>query len=191
LGLGDADLKAAFAGAMTPAAYERLLGERHALHETHRRRAHFTEAEERLLGGLEPRRGLVITEPWCGDSLAILPVLLALFERIPGSELRIVRRDEHPALMDRYLTHGGRAVPIFIVLTADGEEAFHWGPRPAPAQAILERHRGALERGEIEPGAVHADIRAFYGADRGRTIIRELIEALSADAADGPGAPRG
>ena len=165
-------------GGLTPQQYEKLLGEQCDLHALHRRRARFSAEEEDRLRRLPAQRVLVITEPWCGDSLAVLPVALTLFERIPGSSVRIVRRDEHPELMDRFLTNGGRAVPMIVALDAEDGVRFRWGPRPAPAQAILEAHRAALRAGTVERAEVSAKIRGFYSKDRGRTIIAELTDLL-------------
>src|SRR5687767_11315179 len=50
-----------------------------------------------------PRYVMVITEDWCGTSLAYVPSVAKLVEATPGVELRIFLRDENPPLMDRYL----------------------------------------------------------------------------------------
>lgn len=51
-------------------------------------------------------RLLAIAEDWCGDASNTLPVLARLAELAPGLELRLIKRDEHPELMNRYLTNG-------------------------------------------------------------------------------------
>jgi len=117
---------------------------------------------------------LCLTEAWCGDSLAILPVISRLVGACGLMELRILRRDENLDLMDRYLTKGGRAVPIFIFLDSAFDEIFHFGPRPAPAQEIFEMHRDALKEDKIEKLEVHKKIRRFYSSDRGRAIVSEV-----------------
>ena len=117
---------------------------------------------------------LCLTEPWCGDSLAILPVISRLVAACGLMELRILRRDENLDLMDWYLTKGGRAVPMFIFLDSAFDEIFHFGPRPAQAQEIFEMHRDALKEGKIEKLEVHKKIRRFYSGDRGRAIVSEI-----------------
>ena len=60
-----------------------------------------------------PRYVMVITEDWCGTSLAYVPHVAKLVEAAPGVELRIFLRDENPALMDRYLKRGlYRSIPV-------------------------------------------------------------------------------
>jgi hypothetical protein len=64
----------------------------------------------------EPLKVLVITEDWCGDSLAHLPVLFRL-ARETGDRLtiRVFKRDEHRDLANQYPMPGGRvAIPIVI-----------------------------------------------------------------------------
>ena len=160
---------------MTLEEYTGLLDERQRqLHEHHGRRVEIGSAAVDRLRAAGPFKVLVITEPWCGDSLANLPVILELC-RHAGIELRIILRDQHLELIDRYLTHSGRSIPIAIVLDEKHKELFHWGPRPAPAQAIFEEHREEVAAGRIAKAEVHKKIRAFYGRDKGRTIIREFL----------------
>jgi len=173
-------LKEYFEKGFTPKQYEGLLGEQLELHRLHYRRAQISDEAVAALRGLAPQRVLVITEPWCGDSLAVLPVVLKLFDQVGSGEIRIVLRDQNPELMDRYLTRGGRAVPIVILLDEAHEELFHWGPRPAAAQAIFEEQREDLNAGRIDRVKVTAKIRNFYGRDRGESIVKELRQQLTA-----------
>src|SRR5690242_17445398 len=87
---------------------------------------------------------LVLAEDWCGDASNSIPVLAKLTDRISGLELRIIRRDEHLDVMDRYLTNGSRSIPVVIVLDRDFQELGHWGPRPRVLQdwVMEERRRG-------------------------------------------------
>ena len=58
-------------------------------------------------------RVLVITEDWCGTSLACLPFVAKLVESRPEIELRIFLRDANPDLMDQFLKKGlYRSIPV-------------------------------------------------------------------------------
>jgi len=173
-------LKEYFEKGFTPKQYEELLGEQLKLHQLHYRRAQISDEVISVARTLETQRALVITEPWCGDSLAILPVLLKLVEQVGSGEIRIVLRDQNLELMDRYLTRGGRAIPIVIFLDEACEELFHWGPRPAAAQAIFEEQREEIKAGRIDKTEVIKQIRNFYGRDRGQSIVEELQQKLIA-----------
>jgi len=173
-------LKEYFEKGFTPKQYEELLGEQLELHQLHYRRAQISDEAIAAARTLETRRVLVITEPWCGDSLAILPVVLKLFDQVGSSEIRIVLRDRNLELMDRYLTRGGRAIPTVVFLDETYAELLHWGPRPAAAQEIFEEHRENLNAGRIDKTEVIKQIRNFYGRDRGRSIVEELHQKLIA-----------
>ena len=63
------------------------------------------------------RKILVITEDWCGTSLAVLPYVFKLAEADPRVELRVFPRDANPDLMDRYRKDGRyRSIPVVVFL---------------------------------------------------------------------------
>ncbi len=122
----------------------------------------------------ERRRLLVIAEDWCGDASSTVPVLARLAWEVPGLELRIILRDQNPAVMDRYLTNGSRSIPIVIVLDEDFNELGHWGPRPRELQAWVMANRPTMPKDELYP-----KVRAWYARDRGETTIREVLEGVN------------
>jgi hypothetical protein len=118
------------------------------------------------------RKLLVIAEDWCGDASSTVPVLARLAAEVPGLELRIILRDQNPAVMDRYLTNGSRSIPIVIALDDDFNELGHWGPRPRQLQAWVMENRGAMPKEQLYP-----QVRQWYARDRGETSLREVLEA--------------
>ena len=116
------------------------------------------------------RRLLVIAEDWCGDASSTIPVLARFADAAPGMELRVLRRDEHPELMDRYLTNGSRSIPIVIALDENNGELGHWGPRPSVLQAWVMENRPLVPKAELYPR-----IRTWYAKDRGETTLREVL----------------
>ncbi len=126
-----------------------------------------------------PRRVLVLTEDWCGDAARSVPALAAALERAPQVEHRYLDSDAHPEVIARYLTHGGKAIPMAIVQDESGRELGAWGPRPAPLQALLRARK--LELGAPTPdtqAAFYAPIMGWYGRDKGQTTIQELLMLL-------------
>ena len=115
---------------------------------------------------------LVIAEDWCGDASSTIPILARFADTVPGMQLRILRRDEHPELMDRYLTNGSRSIPIVIVLDESFRELGHWGPRPSLLQAWVLENRPLVPKAELYP-----QIRKWYARDRGETTLREVLTA--------------
>lgn len=128
-----------------------------------------------------PRKLLVITEDWCGDASNTVPVLAKLVEQTAGLELRIIRRDEHPTVMDQYLTNGSRSIPIVIVLDARFGELGHWGPRPTELQAWVMANRDTASKATLYP-----QIRKWYARDRGETTLREVLAVATGSAIAGP-----
>ena len=119
------------------------------------------------------RKLLVISEDWCGDASNTVPVLAQWVARVPGLELRIIRRDEHPEVMDRYLTNGSRSIPIVIALDESFQELGHWGPRPTELQAWVMENRARLPKTELYPR-----VRRWYAKDKGETTLKEVLGAM-------------
>lgn len=118
------------------------------------------------------RKLLVIVEDWCGDASNTVPIIAKLANSVPGIELRIILRDQNPAVMDRYLTKGARSIPIVIALDESYQEIGHWGPRPTELQAWVMANRGTMPKSELYPR-----VRKWYARDRGETTLREVLEA--------------
>lgn len=123
-----------------------------------------------------PQTWLVISEPWCGDSAQCLPCLCVAARLNPLVRLRVLPRDAHPAVMDRFLTAGTRSIPILVALDDQGGELFRWGPRPAAAQRVVDAARGE----GVEKSVLQERLHLFYGRDRGRALDAELAAALGA-----------
>lgn len=87
----------------------------------------------------EPLDVLVITEDWCGDSLAHLPVLFRL-ARESGDRLnvRIFKRDEHKNLAALFPMPTGRvAIPIVVFFDQGMHEVGKFLERPQVGHAEM------------------------------------------------------
>ena len=118
-------------------------------------------------------RILAIVEDWCGDASNTVPVLARLGHEASCLEMRLLRRDEHPLVMDRYLTNASRSIPMVILLDADFGEIGHWGPRPSGLQAWVMQHKDRIPKTELYP-----QVRRWYAKDRGQTTLREVLGLL-------------
>ncbi|MFD1203546.1 thioredoxin family protein [Sporosarcina contaminans] len=84
---------------------------------------------------------LIITEDWCGDAMMNNAILRRIAEAA-DLDVKAVYRDEDTDLIDRYLTNGGRSIPIYLLLDTNGEVIAKWGPRAASIQEdVLERRK--------------------------------------------------
>ena len=123
------------------------------------------------LGGEERWRNLIVlVEDWCGDASNTIPILARWADESERAELKILRRDENPEVMDRYLTNGARSIPIVIVLDQDTNELGHWGPRPRELQQWVMENRAVLPKAELYP-----QVRRWYARDKGETTLKEVL----------------
>lgn len=123
-----------------------------------------------------PMIWLVLTEGWCGDAAQIVPVLHHLSETTNKVEFLLVLRDDNDALMQQFLTNGGKSIPKLIALDADTLEVlFDWGPRPEGAQELMSDYKA--QHGKIDD-FIKTELQKWYTKDKGMQIMQEVL-ALS------------
>ena len=138
---------------------------------------HISEkAKEILENSTKKYRWLVLTESWCGDAAHSLPVMNKIAEASENIELNVVLRDENEALMDRFLTNGGRSIPKLIILDAETDEVItSWGPRPSEATKMVEdqkRQFGGLD------AAFKEELQVWYNKNKGADIEKDIVSLL-------------
>ncbi|MFT4735976.1 MAG: hypothetical protein ACJAZM_001556 [Cyclobacteriaceae bacterium] len=123
-----------------------------------------------------PQRWIIITETWCGDAANSIPVFHKMAALNDAIEIKILFRDENIAMMDRFLTNGGRSIPKVIAIDSNDEVIATWGPRPAAAQEIYTGWKNAENPGPYE--AVHVTLQKWYNEDKGTSTQQEWIKLL-------------
>jgi hypothetical protein len=119
-----------------------------------------------------PQTWLVITEGWCGDAAQNLPVLNKIASATEHIDLKVVLRDENLALMDLFLTNGGRSIPKLIALDKDNNVIDSWGPRPAVATKMVADYKeknGALD------SEFKQDLQVWYNKDKGQSVQEDFV----------------
>lgn len=119
---------------------------------------------------------VVLTELWCGDAAANLPLISKLSDLNNRIRLCILLRDDNLEIMDRYLTNGGRSIPILVILDKDLNELGVWGPRPKEAQEIMEVWK---KSGNTDKTAVMEDVQRWYLQDKGISAQKEIAKILT------------
>ena len=120
---------------------------------------------------------ITLTEPWCGDAAQCVPVIEKLGTSSKAINTVYLLRDEHPTIMDAYLTNGGRSIPKLICLDANGKEVFTWGPRPAVIQEVMNELKAS---GISDIPTIVEAIQKAYKADQQAGIYAEFEALLKA-----------
>lgn len=121
-------------------------------------------------------RLMTISEGWCGDAAQSVPVVQKMMEEFEV-ENRFVFRDDNRELMDAYLTDGARGIPIFIGIDKDGNELFHFGPRPKHGMDMLKKHKDDPEN--YTETQFHQDLQVWYNEDKGVSTFNEFMETMN------------
>ncbi|WP_020568606.1 thioredoxin family protein [Neolewinella persica] len=132
-----------------------------------------------MLGQFEkPVLILAITEGWCGDAAQIIPLLYHMAQATDQLDLQLVLRDEHPELMDQFLTDGARSIPKMILLDAATKAVLgEWGPRPAVAQQMTMDYKH-LPEPKPDYDSYQKELHSWYARDKTASTQRELAEVL-------------
>lgn len=147
----------------------------------------------------QPLNVVVITEDWCGDAIANVPVLGRLAAESGKLNLRVFLRDQNPDIMDQYLNGGvHRSIPVFVFFDSDFRELAHWIERPAvvsqmqgqmvgnlfatdPALQGLSRETSPAQLPEAARMRLMQALMAFRAETRStadREVVRELRELV-------------
>lgn len=135
------------------------------------------EIKTALLQITRPLTFLFITEGWCGDAAQTLGVVQAMSRELPEASVKVILRDEHTGVMDHFLTNGGRAIPIVVMLDSQTLEVLgKWGPRPVALQTQIARWK---EEG-MQKEQLIEQVHVWYAADKTQTTQHDFMQALAA-----------
>lgn len=117
---------------------------------------------------------LVFSETWCGDAAHNLP-FLSKWADYAGVDMRIVFRDEHPELMDEFLTNGGKSIPKLVRMDENFEVLGTWGPRPTP---LMEEYARWKAQPEFDYKEWTLFAQDWYNKDKGASLQADILELL-------------
>lgn len=126
-------------------------------------------AMEKLQHAANDIRFLLIVEGWCGDAAQITPVIEKMIQKRRWQS-RYILRDEHPEIMDLFLTNGARSIPAVVALGPTGEVlAGHWGPRPSLLSELVSGWKEQMEKDEW-----HKLMHTWYAKDKTATLQNDF-----------------
>lgn len=120
---------------------------------------------------------LVLAESWCGDAAHIVPVFNKLAELNENINFRVVLRDDNDALMNQFLTNGGKSIPKLIIIDdATNKVINSFGPRPAEATKLVVDYKA--KHGVITP-EIKEELQQWYNKDKGQSVMSDLLNLLT------------
>lgn len=119
----------------------------------------------------DPQTWLIITEGWCGDSAQIVPAVIKIAGLNPLITTKLFFRDEHPEIMNQFLTDGKRSIPIIAAMDDQNRVLWRWGSRPAEGQEIIDN---AKRTGE-EMHLAKEKLQLWYARNKQEALMKEFI----------------
>ncbi|NQX90653.1 MAG: thioredoxin family protein [Flavobacteriales bacterium] len=136
-----------------------------------------SDLKEVLANQSEKQHWILFTETWCGDAAQNLPVVAKIAELSEKVDLRILLRDEHPDLMDHFLTNGGKSIPKLVIANEDGLVQGTWGPRPKVAQEMVMDWKHSPEPKKPYSEFV-IELQKWYTKDKTLSTQAELLQLV-------------
>jgi len=136
-------------------------------------------------------RVLVVAVDTCGDSLRQVPYVARLGELVHGLSVRIVTPAAGGAAVQsaHRSLDGRRATPTYVLLDETGADRGCVVELPRPLRHFLHDRRA---QGTRENSSVLADSAlAWYAADRGASIVHEIVTLMEQAKAGTPVCDRG
>jgi hypothetical protein len=131
---------------------------------------------QKLLNLKKAYTWLVISEGWCGDAAQLLPVFNKLAMITPQIEMKVIFRDENPAIMSMFLTNGARSIPKLIILDGESKSVLgHWGPRPKAATQLFNSYKS--QYGKIDE-TLKTELQLWYLHDKGISTQEEIVTLM-------------
>lgn len=135
------------------------------------------ELRQKLDALQKPQLWVVLTEGWCGDAAQVVPVFAKIAAYTSKIGLKLLLRDQHPQVMDAYLTNGTRSIPKLIALEPEQLQPIgSWGPRPKAAQQLLEDFK-ANPNGRTQMDFAQT-LHKWYADNKTLDIQQELLQCL-------------
>lgn len=130
---------------------------------------------EKLAQVEEKYTWLLLSEGWCADAAQNVPVINKMADASDKIDLRIVLRDDNLELMDEFLTNGGRAIPMLIILDEDKNVLNTWGSRPSEATKMVEDYKA--EHGKID-AEFKKNLQIWYNKNKGKNLQDDMLKTL-------------
>ena len=118
---------------------------------------------------------LCISEYWCGDAANVLPHVNTFTQRCDRIKMRVLFRDQNESLINKFLTNGGKSIPIIIAIDEITSEVIgSWGPRPQFIQDYVLESKSK----QVPFSQLWQQVKLMYDQDFGKTIVADIEHLL-------------
>lgn len=136
--------KERFAQGMTYDEYKAQMTKSREQFEENERTVQLRKEDLEAFRRASPLHVLVLTEDWCGDALANVPIVGRIAKETSAIDLRVFLRDQNDDLMAQYMNGEFKSIPVLAFFDDDFKEVGRWIERPS---AVTERRKA--KRAEI------------------------------------------
>ena len=192
---------ARFATGLTYEAYKAQMKQNRERFEQHEKSLTLDPADVAAFKAMPKRNVVVLTEDWCSDAVATLPLLAAIAQASGTLDVRIFFRDQpqNADIRDSHLNRGKfQSIPMFVFFDEGWRELGTWWEKAAVIYEMRERMINELYASEPSrpqrgqpfgelPEDVRVRLSAGYWKIRDDTtplsnqeVLRELRELLGA-----------
>ena len=186
-----------FAQGMTYDEYKAQMSRNKEKFEENERTVQLPAAELEALKEGPKLNVLVLTEDWCGDALANVPILGRLAKETGRFDIRVFLRDQHEDLTSQYMNGEFKSIPVFAFFDDSFREIGRWIERPASVSERRKKRRAEVFASDPRfgspdspvdqlPETVRADLMAALQAMRDEMrpfadgeVVREIRELVT------------
>lgn len=130
--------KERFAQGMTYDGYKAQMSKNAEQFEENERTVQLRKEDLDAFRRAKPLHVLVLTEDWCGDALANVPIVGRIAKETGAIDLRVFLRDQNDDLMAQYMNGEFKSIPVLAFFDDRFREVGRWIERPA---AVTERRK--------------------------------------------------
>jgi len=124
----------------------------------------------------EPLDVYIITENWCGSSMANLPYIVKILATNKNFNVMVALRDSNPDFMNLYLSPtGGKSIPKVIGVNKASEEAIDWG---SGSKAEATKRKELLTEGDERPEFIQK-LSAWFTENNLKAIEDDFKEVFA------------
>ena len=124
----------------------------------------------------EPLNVYIVTENWCGSSMANLPYIVKILATNKNFNVMVALRDSNPDFMNLYLSAtGGKSIPKVIGVNKAAEEVIDWG---SSSKAEAAKRKELLAEGDERPVFIQK-LSAWFTDNNLKAIEDDFKEVFS------------